>query len=439
MEIAIIIIFNAVIFYRTIFFGLVIDDLRWHKLVSEGVFKNQSILNTIKMRFYGCGTLGTNIMVDHIFTIFLHSLACVLIYLSLGKNQISFYAALLYACNPSNNQTSIWLNGRRYLVNIILILTMYLIGPLGLFLYPLMSVFQVNAIFSPVLISWKFLLISPLFLLFGNKHIIKWFNVRYNKIPIGALKEYKINRIIPVIKSYGFYFFKMLSPGINLFTYENLYYWGITKEGNDNAYKVNMEFSKGILALILTLTIFILVPENLKTVCLFMFLSTIQWCNIITATQTLTDRYMSLPNVFMMFFVSYFLHTFIPQYALYVIYGLLGFYIGKILIVMRNYNNLEDMYNYNIYFYPEGVSARSFKSSALLMERDFIAAWDVIRYGLHHKPNDFKLLFQGAICCKNFGEIKLAKDLIARAEKNYYLGQEKDLAEKLAKLKSTIS
>ena len=113
----------------TIKFSVIVDDIKHYEKIQKGLFgtlKDNFRLGNLISRLYGGGTFYTNkykhnTEIDHAFTIFLHAVVCVLIYLALGKNEISFWAAALYSVNNVNNQTSIWLNGRRYCMSIIFV------------------------------------------------------------------------------------------------------------------------------------------------------------------------------------------------------------------------------------------------------------------------------------------------------------------------------
>lgn len=436
MEIILIILFNIIIYWRSLSFGLVIDDVRRYELIKAGLFNNRKWFRFVQLRLYGSGTFGTNTRIDHAFTVFLHTTICVLIYLAFGSNQISFFAATLYACNPSNNQTSIWMNGRRYAINVILMLLILWLGVWVAPLYFLMPIFQINAIFTPILLGWQYALVIPAFFLLYNQHIIKWFKNRYMEIPQGELRAYHPRRIIPIIKTYGFYFFKMLFPGTNLFFYPMLYFWGVSKEGNEEAYRLNWHFSRGMLALILTATAILLLKDQYRIYAIMLFLSTFQWSNVLTATQITCDRYMSLPNVFMMFLVSYGLAEYAGPWGLPIIGLLIGYYLSNLFHVMGMYKDLDDFYDYNIFHNPKGISAHTFKASALLSATDHLAAWEIVRHGLHHNPKDFKMLYLAAVCCKHLREEKLSKEFIFRAEQNFYLGQEDKLKKLIEKIKN---
>lgn len=114
-QIALLIIFNILIYYRTLSYGLVIDDIEWYGHVKRGHLKKLPL-----HRLYGAASISTNTTIDHATTLSLHIITCVLI--AFVSNPV---AALLFAAHPANHQTAVWLTGRRYaLINILVLTTM---------------------------------------------------------------------------------------------------------------------------------------------------------------------------------------------------------------------------------------------------------------------------------------------------------------------------
>lgn len=116
MSFIVIILTILILYYPTLSYGLVIDDIEWYARIRNGLFKTNPWL-----RLYGSGTFGLNVALDHAITLFLHIITCVLIYLALNP-----LTAMLYSCHPSNHQTAVWINGRRYALFTIGVLIAYM-------------------------------------------------------------------------------------------------------------------------------------------------------------------------------------------------------------------------------------------------------------------------------------------------------------------------
>jgi hypothetical protein len=437
MEILAIIFVNLLTYYKTFDFGLIVDDIRHAEDIKNGYLKDLGIFEHIRRRFYGVGTLfgrGINNRDEHIFTTVLHTLICVLIYKAFGSNEVSFWASILYAVNPANNQTAIWLNGRRYAVNIIIVLLMMMswwFWPL----YFLTPMFQVNAIFSPILIGQWWML--AVVMVFGGQKIIDQYRIRQAKCPYDLRREYSWKRLVVVVKTFGFYCTQMLIPRDCKFYYRTMYYWGMTDEGNKDAYRLGQDFYVGLFSLFSIFVCGFIVPSVYKGFLVFMTLSILQWSNIVTATQTLADRYMSLPNVFMMFFLSYFA-SLTPVYS-YLMLGISVLYYAWNKNAQRMYENIESFYDYHIYHDPQGVSARAFKASDAMLNKDWISAYQISRAGLKYSPDDFRLLYQCALSCYqlNPANKEATLEYLNKAERNIYFG-DKRLPELVRKLREHV-
>lgn len=434
MHILVIVLFNIIIYYKTISYDLVMDDRQWWNNKMKYGFmrirevKNLSSLkNIIDEHLYSGTTFGTNTKIEHSFTIFLHTAICVLIYLTFGSSNISFCAAMLYSCNPINNQTSIWLNGRRYAINTILVLLMIIFPLMSPLLYLFTGVLQVTAFFSPVALighSYWYLALIPLLIGFGWRQIKNKCDSRSDNIAEGDLKKFTPRRFIVIVKTFGFFFFKMIVPQVCAMQYPDRFYWGLTKEGNKDAYSINMDFWKGVGAISCNVLAFYYLPNSLKPFLCFMFLAILQWSAILPITQILSDRYCSLPNVFMMFFLSYFLINYLGIFGISAIVIIFFYYLICLSVVMPMYKDIMYWYNYNIDFNIKCPWPRTLLISDLMSEGKKDEASAYASEGLKNNQKDYSLLMWGAI----FSLIRLnfehCEAFLNEAEKNFYIGQE---------------
>jgi hypothetical protein len=445
MEIISIVLFNLAFYWRTVDFKLIVDDRAHAKWILEnngfGKFEGMGLLRklagNIKYRFYGCGTLVrpdkdgkwvVNPKLEHMFQLFLHTLTCVLIYITfkpITSESVSLCAALLYSIHPAINQTSIWLNGRRYIINIIIVLLMIIIGPWGLLLYPMTVLFQVNAIFSPLIFGWAGVLTIPVFLLLGWGSINETIKGRLRQISNSDQKIFRLKKLIIVIKIYGMYFFHMIIPKRILFTYKDLYYWGLTKEGNEDAYRADGRLFIGLVAIGLTILGLLHFNGSLLWLFVFMVLSTLQWCGIISVTQIFSDRYAALPCVLMVLFISVLSHQYLGHNAYIVLLGLFVYYMDGMNVAMSMYKDIWAFYDYNIFYAPEIPRNREFKATRLMFEnRDPIGAWEVIKRGLEINPKDMKMNMMAAQCMEIMQDKPMVIKYLREAWRNCYIGQE---------------
>ena len=465
------------VYWRTIYYSAVVDDIALleGRRTSNLRITLKNFIFMVRQRLYGAGTFGlwkdcdmcrgkgeikigpdpehvkiekcprckgvgkyshVNLKVEHGFTIFLHILICNLIYLSLGHNQVSLIAALLYSVNPTNTQTSIWMNGRRYAVNIVLMLLIVLIGPRGLGLYPMTTLFQINAIFTPVLLGSWWWLVIPAEVALNRKRFVSFYNHRMSTIVNDDMRKWHFpGRVIVVIRTAGFYISQMVWPRRNMMIYKFLHDWGMTAKGNSAAYALDRYFWIGTAAIVGSIAASFLFKGQDLYFLAFLVLSLGQWCNVLTATQTAADRYVSLANVFMMYFLAK-LITLTP-YTLPIAALFFGYYLSQILSHIIMYKDIQTFYDYHNFYEPSNVTARKFEINWKLKARDPLAAWDLIRTGLVYNPEDFTLLYQAAVCMQALGDYKSSEQYFERAEKNHYINQEPVWRENINKLRNS--
>lgn len=417
-------VFCFVAYWPTLFYGLVVDDIERYEYAKAGFIEKGHPLKTILNYLYGGGTV-TNTIVDHGLTILMTATTGILIYQVFGGDGVSLMAAVFYILNPINNQTTIWLNGRRYAVNVIIVLAMMKFTPWGFLLYPFTALFQINAIFSPLLALntpfWWIVFFMPVFLVLGFRKIKDWFEARGSKEPKTELVAVHPRKIFLLVKTIGFYGVKMVVPGTCQFYYPFLNGLGMTDEGNSRAYTVDRHFVAGTAILALLGGIVAAVPQFAGYV-LFIFASLAQWGNIVTYTQAAADRYASLPNVFVMVILAFFIGILEPFSAeIFVAFAV--YYWCGLRQVMRQYKDLEHFYDYNIYHWPAGVSARGFKAVAQMGNKDYLCAMDTVLQGLRYEPKDANLLFKAAMCAYRLGDYQMAKKYLDDSMKNVYHGQ----------------
>lgn len=463
MEILAIITLSVLVYGKTINYSPIVDDVPWlnylRKLpkLSWKEHKVAIIRQFFKHRLYGAGTfevsrgLGDkpkayNIPLDNAVRIGLFALSGVLMYLALGKNTVAFWAAILFILNPINNQVSLWKNGRRFIVNINLVLGMMCLGGWGIALYFLTPLLQISAIFSPILMVGQspwFLLAIPIVLAIGWREI--QIKIKERLLLIGDEDRLKFTpkRLIIIVKYFGHYFFRMPIPGRCLMIYPTLHYWGRTEEGNKDAYSFNFDFFKGVAGLLISVGLIYILPSDLKPLSIFMLVATLQWSAVLPFVQDLADRYVSLPNVFMMFFVSYFINTYAGAYALPILVGIAVYYACNLFIVMRQYVDYPSHWFYHRYFSPAIPSPRTYEISFLMKKNDYTRAWTLIQEGLAHTPNDYMLLRHASICHQRIGDIVMAKKFAEEASRNYYLyqkaSQEPQLKEFIQKMDDLLT
>ena len=341
-------------YYRTLKFGLIVDDdiIYASRAKGQRKFTWKRPLEAIVDRLYGGHTFGNNLAIDHGFTTALHALTCALIYHAFGASDVSFIAALLYAFNPANNQTAIWLNGRRYQVVIILTLAMMVLGQEMIGLYYLSLFFQLTGFFSPLLLGpsgFGWIGIAAVFLLPKIKDFIE---SRRVGIVNKEMLNYKDERMIIIVKTFGFYLKKMFFPARTFMVYPFLLEWGLHDRGNKDAYRFDHNFYVGAAGLIAILASLSFLPVNEMRYVLFFLFATLQCSNVFISNQNAADRYVSLPNMVAMYFLAKIFLLFPLPFAEIFITAMMAYYLCGLSITMKMYKDLESYYEYHSFFNP---------------------------------------------------------------------------------------
>jgi len=460
----IIIAFNLLLYFPALKCLIIVDDVRWYAKLKEGHLKNFKGWRMIIERLYSGGTFFSfedcpcianasirvnetikakkdcpsckgagriewtrklfnkrisAIQIDHAFSIFLMCIICCLMYADFKSS----LAVLLFASSSITTHIAVWLNGRRYAINIILVLIMVWFINIGgywtllaLPLYAITPYFHMTAFFAPVLypLSIPFMLI--LLVLFWNQ-IYSRVMSRLNSIFDCDRKYLKPKRIIVIIKTYGFYFFKMIMPLQTRTCYGFLYFWGETPEGDKDAYQINFDFFRGVGAIICTALLTYYTPVAIRPYVVFMALSTLQWCNIINATQITADRYICMPLVFMSVILAH----------------LLSWQVCMVMVAIniaftsqsyRMYENVQGMFDYHFYHWPNITLVNKEYIAFCIKSGNYIKAYTLVRECLRFNPTDFALLHAAAVCARIANERPQARAYVELAEKHLYYGQE---------------
>lgn len=406
----VIILLNVAIYFRTLKFEPVTDDIhRLRDLKRNGTIKQWS-MRAIWAKLYGAGMFENNTR-DRCVNPCLHTLASVLIYVIFGMTDVSFIAALLYSVSPTNNQTAVWLNGRRYLVNTILALIISASLPFGLILYPLISLFQINAMPVPLLLIFTdFWWLTPILGLapfFYNNYMIKKLRSRiHHRMKCSSYFDYSPRKLILVVKTFGYYFFHIIFPQKVFFFSTFQQEFAITKQGNKKAYSIDFEFFKGAVALIITGTAFYLFPQ-VRYYIFWYLIFILPWLNWITITQMVADRYTAIASIGMYMTLA----TLLPTEIIAI---LIGYYIAKNIQVQDMYKDIDNFYLYHIWNVPDSVHGTLFYCRECMKSGLLYHAFVAVKRVLRFHPNNLRCLLNYARILNLLGHTKERDETIAQ-------------------------
>jgi hypothetical protein len=417
-------------FWRATQCGLVVDDdVRAGMMVGPKKAKFNSVKSFIwylRQAAYGAGAFR-NAMQDHIFTVALHGVNCCLIYLAavplLGP--WALLAALFYLINPINNQTVLWLNGRRYALSVLFVLIAWNFWWTAPAMAFLAAYVHVTGMMLPFLALWTPLwpivpVLAGLVGLGGWDWVAGRLDSRKSDFkPENENQKIHPKKIILYVKTLGYQFLNCVFPNKPAMYHDFLFYFSSTEEGNKDGYALNWDFWKGIAVIV-----FLAWDHSFWSFWFVLFIS--QWCNIYQVTMNASDRYCSLPNVGVMVLLVKYLMMVPDPFRAVAIGAVAAFYIVKYQPLFIAYRNVENFHLYHIAQQPDIINPRFFLSKIYIARKDPHQAFGVIRQGMRYRPYDFKLMLGFIECMFLFGKPKAALKAMDICEKHTPLNEAED-------------
>lgn len=407
-------VFLFVMFWRAAYLGLVVDDDVQHKRMQDNKKAKIPLLDFIKLSTYGAG-LFYQPRLDHVAQVILHGINCSLIVRAFGLP-----VAILYLINPINNQTVLWLNGRRYALSVLCVLIAWNFWWAAPFMALVGIQIHVAGIMMPLLFLWTPYWAAIPFLgvisgIMGHKWIKARAFVRSSDFQPGNENQ-KINwrKSILFIKTIGYQFWNCVWPNNPAMYHDFLFYFSATKEGTDEGYKLNWDFWKGMIVIS-----FLAVDHSFAAFWFLVFIA--QWCNVYQVTMNASDRYTCLAGIGVMALIVKYTNP-------YVWLVLAVFYIVKYQPLFMAYRNVENFHLYHLAQRPDLINPRFFLSKIYLSRKDPYSAFATIKQGMRYRPYDFKLMLGFIECMFALGKPTSGLKAMEICEKHIPLHEEEDTA-----------
>ena len=419
IEYGIILAVVLVVFWRALLCGYVVDDVvrvpLWRSW-REKKFARMSFTKLLFNACYGAGVFKTP-MQEYAFTLCIHAANCCLIYKATG----SLIPALLYCVNPVNNQTAVWLNGRRYALTVLAVLIAWNFHWVAPIAYAFAIFIHHSGAFAPLLflftpLAWIVPVLAPIGAFLGIRRIKKEVIARKEAFsPNNELQKIHLGKAIVYVKSVGYYFWHCILPFKPGMYHQFLYYYSRYDAANKQAYAINFDFIKGI-SVIGFLAYEALINHNVWAFWFGLFIS--NFCNIYTVTMNASDRYCSLANVGAMVLLSQYIGKLPAPYEAFVLAVFFTLYILKYQPLFNAYKTIEDFYLYHINLTPHSAEPRALLAARYMEQRDVMSAFAIIKKGLRYNSTDFKLQLIMAQIFLLLGQFDKGMKTLAIAEKN---------------------
>jgi hypothetical protein len=436
-----IIIVNLVLYFRTLRYKFVSDDLavfmqppefknRWHKywlrFIGALKIKNKSFYFMKIRGKFKCVITETE-EIEHLLALLLHTAICVMIYLAFGSSPISFVAALLYATNPVNNQGTIWPGGRGYalpILCILLALTWDWASPALIF-----SGWFTIGFLAPLCllgsIKWYLVGVWVLGCIINARKFIKAVK---SKAGVESFVEDRLSfhprKFVLAIKTFGFYFTLCIIP-FRITFYHN-FLQSAAGSLKHKAYTIwDKYFWIGLATLTAMIVLWVFHPWTiLSWACLAWCITVAPFCNFVRANQEIAERFVALPNVFLMFALAQ-----VIVISPVIITAFLIFYITRTYYTLQTYKDEYFITEMAIMEDPHAWWAwhcRAMKRWNTQSYKEALILWVMAKM---ISPKEFKLLINISTCLRLLKNQAEADKYLKEAEDNMVAGQEKEAKE----------
>jgi hypothetical protein len=411
MRLLLIIATCVLMYWRTLKYKGIIDD---HDHIKTD--KTPNFWKRVWEHFYGIKI--TNLKLAHAFNILVHTMVCVLIYYVFGKTDIALLTSLLFALNPVNNQCSIWISGKCYAVSTALFLMGMLFLPLLPVFYGLANWWSINTLLAPLLFTtlkphWIGLILPLGLLIIRNK--VKNSHqagvMRY-KGATDYMGEKSFRKLIICLKTLGYYSALCVFPIKLGMCHNYLSTFGMTKEETDYMYKpdVFMFIGLSVVGVVVANIVHPFFPPLLG---LFWFLLfSLQWLNFVVITHLISERYVYLANVGMMYLLA---NLIIGTPFMWVF---LTFYAVRLYYFLPAYKDYTSYWKSNTENFPNVAMGWNQLGLGQLQFGNSGSALDSWIRGVQERPKDFRLNYNTANLLIGSGMFGESVKFIRAAEAN---------------------
>lgn len=446
--ISIIIIGNLLLYWRTLGFKFVSDDFSvwknppvaknpWHKAWLRFIGAAKYMSPCIKFVWHNkklhMAIIKTE-WLEHFIALVIHILICVGIYIGFGMNHLSFVTALLYSFNPVNNQGTIWPGGRGYALPILCLVSVMSLAQInmlcgligGAVLLPFCAWFTVGFLAPLCFIGSPFAYLLTLLPLAWGVNALKFKTAVKNKHSMETFAEDRRihpRKLILGIKTFGFYLFLCLIP-FRITFYHN-FLQSAAGSMKYKCYTLCRYFWFGLFAILGMVAYAALVPWNTLTWAMLAFAITVApFCNVIRANQEIAERFVALPNVFLMYALSHFIAPYTPFWVAWATY-----YATRTNSTVQLYRDeywiteiscMEDRHAWWAWH------CRAMKRWEMQSYKEALTLWVMANL---ISPNEFKVLMNISTCLRLMKNDKEADMYLAKAQANIVEGQEKQAQE----------
>lgn len=434
--IGLIIVVNFLLYFRTLRFKFVSDDFSvwknppvarnwWHKKWQQ--FTGSSKIFTWSTHFVRANgkwfmAFTKSEEMEHFVTLLIHTAICIAIYFAFGANWVSFVAALMYSTNPVNNQGTIWPSGRGYALPVLSLLLAVCIPWLSPILLGFCTWYTIgfHGVLGLVGTDKLYLLaMVPLLWAWHRRKFSTSIKFKHETEAFSHDRKFDLSKIVVFFKTLGFYLTLCVIPFRITFYHNFLQSMAGNEIMRKRANKMDRYFFVGVTATIAIILNAVLNWGPQAQAFLAFLITMAPFCNVIRANQEIAERFVTLPDVFLMVGVAHF----IAPYPV-VIAAFLTFYATRAYYTIGLYKDEYWITEYAVVEDPHAWWAwhcRAMKRWETQSYREAMILWVMAKL---ISPKEFKVLNNIAVCLRLLGNHKEADEYLKLAEENIVEGQE---------------
>jgi len=420
---------NVLVYAKTLKLGYVSDDLPTFQNPPIMKNKREKIFRWVLAQYKSCPKY------DHLLTLSIHALISAFIYLAFGSNDISFIAALLFACNPANNQVSIWISGRGYALTALLLLVSMAIPYIAPGTLLMIGYFNIGYLAPLVLAGsnqYYLLVMLPIIWWIWRKKFKKDVLLKLNVEAVVEDAKIHPKKLILAIKTMGFYM------ALSLIPFKLTFYHSFLQScaGNDimkkRAYSIKDKFFWIGLTTIGVFIYLCFQGWSITTYGMLWFFITIApFSNFRRIQQETAERYLYIPNIGVMVALASLIVNYPIIFAIFI-----TMYLSRMPNVMRMYVDDYWLVESSTFEDPGAWYAwhiRGFKRWDNQSYKEALTMWVMAKL---LDPKEFKILFNIAIVLNLLKKYQESAAFLKMAEDNIIEGQETQARQFIADFKA---
>lgn len=399
--------------------------MRWHRLQ---IGKRFTVIGKNKLGHEIYGFIQDPFR-HHLWSLFLHSVNCILVYIFLEHlfgSRIALFASVLFSIHPVASQCVAWISGINYQYSLLFSLSMFILNqhvldhrvtiPFTVLLSALSSMTLLPGCMSWIVLlllgrpweAFSSLLASTIVFFRDGLGAVSYRKKNFKEQGMASSTFFSLRKPIVMLKTLWYYTKLMIYPSKLGLYHEYGYHYDEKME------RFNLESLNGLIVLSLMVYFAIQGPFLITFSIIWMLIYWVIFSNIITANQFVVERYIFIPSLGYALILAHFLHPY-PTF----LWFLIALYMSRSMSHLWTFRSQKDFYlsnslnfrnsevalgNLGVVYINEGKAGSAIET--WLEATKINPMYDVSWYNLYSimrsngNLSDAKKFLEGALRCK---------------------------------------